>query len=141
MDTNFPLHCAGETSPIYIAAKVIELKANPPKNRAKSNVIYEGANAEPIAEIKYNAAMTFKVALRPNLLLDQAANGNAIKTPIPGPNPIDPTCHAFKLNSAVINLNAPEIKAASKPNTKPPIATIVEYVKAFFLNELIRLFY
>ena len=137
IETSLPLPSAGAISPIYIAAKVIELNAKPPNKRAKNNVIKVGANAEPKADIKYIAAITFKVAFRPYLLLDQAANGNAIKTPIPGPKPKDPTCHSFKLNSAVINLKAPDIKAASSPNTKPPKATIVEYKKAFFLKLLI----
>ena len=86
-------------------------------------------------------AIICSVNFLPNLFAENAVNGNAIKTPIPGAEPIKPTCDAVKLNSCVINLNPPEINTASKPKTKEPIATIIAYKKAFFVNLFILLFF
>lgn len=67
------------------------------------------------------------------MFAENAVRGNAINTPIPGAEPIKPTCEAVKLNSCIINLNPPEINTASKPKTNDPIATIIAYKNAFFV--------
>ena len=61
--------------------KVMEVNANPPRNRAAIKVAKLGAREEATAEITYKAAMICKVILRPNKLLAYPANGRATITP------------------------------------------------------------
>src|SRR5688500_3740439 len=117
--------CAGDTSAIYIGPTTEDAPtAMPPMKRNKMNSSHVYVVAQPMADKRYNRAITVSVFLRPNFWAGTLVIIEPITVPIRLEATVKPCRNGLRDHNCCTVFSAPEITAVSNPKRNPPSAAI-----------------